>query len=191
MEQESDGARWRGEYSSKCPPAAPLPPRAAAAAHAAPPRGTDIEEITQKTGNYKRFSVFVKMLASALLQQSDSVFVDLLTYSDLVRACLAAARRNGLALTIARRSGCGSAAPGPAPTIPTRAPAASGSSSSRTRWSLTASTTRCPCPLRRHRAWIHFSAPSGACGRCVARGHWLRAPPLSQPYGPTAGGRAL
>ncbi|KAI5064176.1 hypothetical protein GOP47_0020846 [Adiantum capillus-veneris] len=59
-EQKSDGARWRGSFSSR-----------------------NIEDMTQRTGNYKKFSVFVKMLYSAILQDSDSVFVDLLTYSDL------------------------------------------------------------------------------------------------------------
>lgn len=39
-----------------------------------------IEEITLKTGNHKKFDVFVKMLQSALIQTSDSVFLDLLTY---------------------------------------------------------------------------------------------------------------
>lgn len=43
----------------------------------------DIEEITRKTGNYKRFPIFVRMLFSALTQQSESVFIDLLTYADL------------------------------------------------------------------------------------------------------------
>ena len=44
----------------------------------------DIEDITHKTGNFKRFSVLVKMLTAALAQQSDSVFIDLLTFADLV-----------------------------------------------------------------------------------------------------------
>jgi coiled-coil domain-containing protein 61 len=43
----------------------------------------DIEDITAKTGNYKKFPVFVKMLLSAVKQASESVFVDLLTYQDL------------------------------------------------------------------------------------------------------------
>jgi coiled-coil domain-containing protein 61 len=43
----------------------------------------DIEDITSKTGSFKKFSVFVRMLQSAVLQQSDSVFVDLLTCQDL------------------------------------------------------------------------------------------------------------
>ena len=42
-----------------------------------------IEEITRKTGNYKKFSVFVQMLLQSLDGQSDSVFIDLLTYADL------------------------------------------------------------------------------------------------------------
>lgn len=42
-----------------------------------------IEDITSKTGSFKKFGVFVRMLQSAVLQQSDSVFVDLLTCQDL------------------------------------------------------------------------------------------------------------
>jgi coiled-coil domain-containing protein 61 len=42
-----------------------------------------IELITRQTGNFKSFSVFSKMLLSALVQHSDSVFIDLLTYQDL------------------------------------------------------------------------------------------------------------
>ncbi|KDO31219.1 hypothetical protein SPRG_03837 [Saprolegnia parasitica CBS 223.65] len=42
-----------------------------------------IEELTKKTGNFKRFYTFVNMLVSALNHKSDSVFIDLLTYSDL------------------------------------------------------------------------------------------------------------
>lgn len=43
----------------------------------------DVEDITAKTGNYKKFNVFVRMLISAIHQESESVFVDLLTYADL------------------------------------------------------------------------------------------------------------
>ncbi|ETV88245.1 hypothetical protein, variant 3 [Aphanomyces astaci] len=42
-----------------------------------------IEELTKKTGNFKRFYTFVNMLMSALQHKSESVFIDLLTYSDL------------------------------------------------------------------------------------------------------------
>ena len=42
-----------------------------------------VEEITQRTGNTKKFDVFVKMLLSALAQESDSVYLDVLTARDL------------------------------------------------------------------------------------------------------------
>lgn len=48
-----------------------------------PSAAADIEEITQRTHNFKSFPVFVRMLITALRQESDSVFVDLLTYGDL------------------------------------------------------------------------------------------------------------
>jgi hypothetical protein len=45
---------------------------------------TDIEEITHKAGNYKKFIVFIKMLCAAFTEEKDSIlYVDLLTYSDL------------------------------------------------------------------------------------------------------------
>eukprot|EP00878_Enallax_costatus_P030873 GHUV01033675.1.p1 GENE.GHUV01033675.1~~GHUV01033675.1.p1 ORF type:complete len:207 (+),score=63.27 GHUV01033675.1:706-1326(+) len=52
--------RWRGEFAAKY-----------------------VEDITSKTGNFKKFTIFVRMLQTAILQQSDSVFVDLLTFQDL------------------------------------------------------------------------------------------------------------
>ena len=52
--------RWSGEFSSRY-----------------------IEDITAKTGNFKKFPVFVRMLQTALASSSSSVFVDLLTFSDL------------------------------------------------------------------------------------------------------------
>lgn len=45
----------------------------------------DVEELTRKTGNVKRFPIFVNMLLSALTRRSDAVFIDLLTTADLVR----------------------------------------------------------------------------------------------------------
>jgi len=42
-----------------------------------------IEEITQRTGNAKKFDVFVRMMLSALAQESDSVYIDVLTARDL------------------------------------------------------------------------------------------------------------
>lgn len=41
---------------------------------------SDVEDITSKTGSYKRFPVFLAMLRSALMGDSDTVSVDLLTY---------------------------------------------------------------------------------------------------------------
>ncbi|XP_055878621.1 centrosomal protein CCDC61-like isoform X2 [Biomphalaria glabrata] len=42
-----------------------------------------IEDLTHKTGNFKQFSIFVNMLESAITKSSESVSLDLLTYSDL------------------------------------------------------------------------------------------------------------
>ncbi|XP_062818239.1 centrosomal protein CCDC61 isoform X3 [Anolis carolinensis] len=42
-----------------------------------------IEDLTHKTGNFKQFGIFCNMLESALAQSSESVTLDLLTYSDL------------------------------------------------------------------------------------------------------------
>lgn len=39
-----------------------------------------IEEITEKTGNFKKFPVFIKMLITAIFKKSDSVYLDLLTF---------------------------------------------------------------------------------------------------------------
>ena len=51
------GLIWRGEYKQKY-----------------------VEEITNKAGNFKKFTVFVKMLQAALKrEQSDEVVIDLLT----------------------------------------------------------------------------------------------------------------
>ena len=44
---------------------------------------TDIEELTRKTGNFKKFPIFLNMLESAITKSSESVSLDLLTYSDL------------------------------------------------------------------------------------------------------------
>ncbi|TFJ97391.1 pre-B-cell leukemia transcription factor 2-like [Platysternon megacephalum] len=42
-----------------------------------------IEDLTHKTGNFKQFGIFCSMLESALSQSSESVTLDLLTYTDL------------------------------------------------------------------------------------------------------------
>lgn len=43
----------------------------------------DIEEMSLKTGNFKKFTLFLRMLSSALSQSSETVFIDLLTFHDL------------------------------------------------------------------------------------------------------------
>ena len=42
-----------------------------------------LEEITNKAGSFKSFSVFLKMLMSGLAKESENVLVDLLSYKDL------------------------------------------------------------------------------------------------------------
>lgn len=71
VETEDGKDRWMGEFTSKY-----------------------VEDITHKTGSFKKFGVFVHMLCSALAQRSESVFVDLLTYADLE---VLKARRTGAA----------------------------------------------------------------------------------------------
>jgi hypothetical protein len=44
---------------------------------------SDIEEISHKAGNLKKFSVFTKMLSSSFSKDNESVFVDILTFTDL------------------------------------------------------------------------------------------------------------
>ena len=61
VESKMQGLIWRGEYKQKY-----------------------VEEITNKAGNFKKFTVFVKMLQAALKrEQSDEVVIDLLTQQDL------------------------------------------------------------------------------------------------------------
>ena len=43
----------------------------------------DVEEITHKTGSFKKFNVFVSMLRSALRHEGGGVHLDVLTYTDL------------------------------------------------------------------------------------------------------------
>lgn len=42
-----------------------------------------VEDLTHKTGNFKQYAIFCNMLHSALVQTSESVTLDLLTYADL------------------------------------------------------------------------------------------------------------
>eukprot|EP00933_Yihiella_yeosuensis_P028899 TRINITY_DN22672_c0_g1_i3.p1 TRINITY_DN22672_c0_g1~~TRINITY_DN22672_c0_g1_i3.p1 ORF type:complete len:609 (+),score=129.30 TRINITY_DN22672_c0_g1_i3:53-1879(+) len=60
VEHAEDSRRWRAKFAARF-----------------------IEEITQRTGNAKKFDVFVRMLLSALAQESDAVYLDVLTARDL------------------------------------------------------------------------------------------------------------
>nr|CAH8831098.1 unnamed protein product [Trichobilharzia regenti] len=44
---------------------------------------TFVEELTRKTGNFKRFDVFCSMLQSAISKRSSFLKLDLLNYEDL------------------------------------------------------------------------------------------------------------
>jgi len=97
IEDRDSFNKWRGEFTLKCE-LQQLYTHFRYGAAIAPSNGAqkpfpntraacfdlaDVEDITSKTGNFKKFVVFVRMLQSAALQQSDSVFIDLLTYQDL------------------------------------------------------------------------------------------------------------
>lgn len=60
VEHAEDGRRWRSKFPTRF-----------------------IEEITQRTGNAKKFDIFVRMLLSALAQESEAVYLDVLTARDL------------------------------------------------------------------------------------------------------------
>mmetsp|Transcript_72832 Transcript_72832/g.126418 ORF Transcript_72832/g.126418 Transcript_72832/m.126418 type:complete len:625 (+) Transcript_72832:89-1963(+) len=60
VEHAEDGRRWRSQFAANF-----------------------IEDITKKTGNVKKFDVFVRMALSALAQESDAVYLDILTARDL------------------------------------------------------------------------------------------------------------
>mmetsp|Transcript_93109 Transcript_93109/g.299686 ORF Transcript_93109/g.299686 Transcript_93109/m.299686 type:complete len:670 (+) Transcript_93109:76-2085(+) len=60
VEHAEEGQKWRSRFPARF-----------------------IEEITQRTGNAKKFDIFVRMLLSALAQESDAVYLDVLTARDL------------------------------------------------------------------------------------------------------------
>ncbi|XP_041315422.1 centrosomal protein CCDC61 isoform X2 [Pyrgilauda ruficollis] len=60
VEAHGTGDLWRGEFDAAF-----------------------IEDLTRKTGNFKQFGIFCSMLESALTQSSDSVSLELLTFTDL------------------------------------------------------------------------------------------------------------
>eukprot|EP00826_Nyctotherus_ovalis_P049069 TRINITY_DN5862_c0_g2_i6.p1 TRINITY_DN5862_c0_g2~~TRINITY_DN5862_c0_g2_i6.p1 ORF type:complete len:607 (+),score=144.59 TRINITY_DN5862_c0_g2_i6:153-1823(+) len=73
IEEKYTGNTWKGEFTSKY-----------------------VEDITQKTGSFKKFPVFAKMLCAALKQENDSVYLDVLTTHDLE---LLKSRKTGSALS--------------------------------------------------------------------------------------------
>ncbi|NXL54938.1 CCD61 protein, partial [Podilymbus podiceps] len=60
VEAHLTGEQWRGEFDAAF-----------------------IEDLTHKTGNFKQFGIFCSMLESALMQSSECVSLELLTYADL------------------------------------------------------------------------------------------------------------
>ena len=120
MERESDGARWRGDFSK-----------------------TYVEEVSAKTGSFKKFAVFAKMLVAAVVNESsESVSVDLLTYADLERLKRERTSRPGSARdTTGVRASAGNArdvSPASQKRYLIMAP----------RMSSTGRTTPCPCSSR-------------------------------------------
>lgn len=59
-EEKDTGKIWNGNFTAKY-----------------------IEDITQKTGNFKKFEIFIKMLMLALKGDTESVYIDVLTAQDL------------------------------------------------------------------------------------------------------------
>ncbi|KAK2963289.1 putative variable flagellar number 3 [Blattamonas nauphoetae] len=57
---QTDGSAWRSAFTSK-----------------------EIEEITLNTGNFKKFTVFVKMLIQSFSEDSDTLAIDILNYEEL------------------------------------------------------------------------------------------------------------
>ncbi|XP_071886225.1 centrosomal protein CCDC61 [Anas platyrhynchos] len=60
VEALSTAQRWRGRFEAQA-----------------------VEELTRRTGNFKRFGVFCAMLEAALMESSPSVSLELLTFGDL------------------------------------------------------------------------------------------------------------
>lgn len=56
----------------------------------------DVEDMTLKTGNFKKFSMFLKMFSTALSKHSDTVFIDLLTFNDLQALKERKMKKNGI-----------------------------------------------------------------------------------------------
>ncbi len=90
LEQLDDASLWRGDFPVACAPyfrmqRGKLYVMLESMRKLAVVCAADLEDITAKTGSFKKFGVFVRMLLSALRRSSDSVSLDMLTYHDLER----------------------------------------------------------------------------------------------------------
>ena len=79
--QRDADRKWIGSFNTRC--ARRPAKRPAYILHRHLARVADVEEITHKTGSFKKFDVFVKMLHAALLADEQDVHLDVLTYADL------------------------------------------------------------------------------------------------------------
>ena len=123
VEDAESLARWRGEFSAKCgclrcggvERRQRRRRRRAKAHNTHTPEASDtptpiiktnkdVEDLTARTGSFKRFPVFARMLVTAALRTSDAVYMDLLTYADLE---LLKAKRAAAAAAAAAGSGGG------------------------------------------------------------------------------------
>ncbi|RYH04936.1 hypothetical protein EON65_46065, partial [archaeon] len=104
VEDEGSADRWSAEFTAQCRFKAILSMYSVSANEnliLIPSCSIDIEEITHKAGNFKKFSLFVKMLSSAFQKTNESIFVDLLTFSDLE---ILKARKTGQNMNTSMRS---------------------------------------------------------------------------------------
>jgi len=81
IEEKITGNMWKGEFSTKY-----------------------VEDITQKAGSFKKFPVFVKMMCTALKQENESVYIDILTPQDLENLKTKKAAGNTSTLSIGSQS---------------------------------------------------------------------------------------
>ncbi|EUB55449.1 Coiled-coil domain-containing protein [Echinococcus granulosus] len=63
-----------------------------------------IEELTKKTGNFKRFSVFLTMLHSVLCQRTKSLSIDFVSYDDLENFQKLRLKRNSLGFSTGKEN---------------------------------------------------------------------------------------
>ncbi|CAD8169395.1 unnamed protein product [Paramecium pentaurelia] len=53
-----------------------------------------IEEISSKTGNYKKYPTLIKMLQSAIRNQTETFYIDILTFQDLEKIKIKRPKQN-------------------------------------------------------------------------------------------------